>query len=217
MGDKVDHERFPRLIWRATWMYRRSACSRSFSGPGGRGLLHSGHSCWRPRLRRSSTHVLQNSWLHGSFTGSSGDSRQIAQINVPALSKCFSEFSSQLVVFFNRASWACSAAVWSNARHSCLWPPFFQCSTWHSLEQYHLTRQPLHRLSAFLDSHNAQKLVTSLPFFFLSVVFLSIFRCVCCKCPATRTNELLSGGREIRKSTSTNNILLVTANRVTNN
>ena len=58
-------------------------------------------------------------------------------------------------VFASRSLWASSAADWSNAWHSCLCPPPFQCSTWHSLEQYHLTVHPPHRIFAFLDSHKA--------------------------------------------------------------
>ena len=172
LGDKVDHEKLPRLTWRSTWVYSRWACSHSFLGPGGKGLLHSGHSCLRPRSRRASIQVLQNSWLHGSVIGRSGDSRQIAHVTISALSARLSDFSpAMLVVFANRSLWACSAADWSNAWHSCLCPPPFQCSTWHSLEQYHLTLQPPHRIFAFLDSHKAHKLTTSLPFFFFSVFF----------------------------------------------
>ena len=51
-----------------------------------------------------------------------------------------------------RVLWALSAADWSNAWHSCLCPPLFQCSTWHSLEQYHLTLHPPHRILHFLTA-----------------------------------------------------------------
>ena len=64
-------------------------------------------------------------------------------------------WSSEATLGKIRVLWALSAADWSNAWHSCLCPPLFQCSTWHSLEQYHLTLHSPHRIFAFLDcSHS---------------------------------------------------------------
>ena len=54
--------------------------SYSFSGPGGSGARHSGHTSDTPFARSSATHPVQHACPHGSVVGTTGGSRQMRHL-----------------------------------------------------------------------------------------------------------------------------------------